>query len=160
MQCHQRAQGPSREVVAMAEPAAPLRRACAAAAFVVVAGAIAGSVWGQDDHWPLAPFRMYSTTTPPSGSVFIPVFIGRTRAGDHVRITPADVGMRRAEVLGQIRRIRADEHDLQLYAAAYARLHPGAPALASISLVYEIQHLRNGAPERFETRTIASWSGL
>jgi hypothetical protein len=144
----------------MAELAAPLRRACAAAAFVMVAGAIAGSVWGQDDHWPFAPFRMYSTTTPPSGSVFIPVFIGRTRAGDHVRITPSGVGMRRAEVLGQIRRIRADAHALQVYADAYARLHPDAAPLASLSLVYEIQHLRNGAPARFETRTIASWPGL
>jgi hypothetical protein len=132
------------------------RRACALATTAVLAAVAAGSVWGQDDHFPFGPFRMYSTTTPASGSVFIPIFVGTASAGEQLRITPSQVGLRRAEVLGQISRIRRDPEFLRHYAEAYERLHPGS-SVVELDLVYEIHHLEGGTPVAYEERTIVEW---
>jgi hypothetical protein len=100
---------------------------------------------------------MYSTTTPASGGVFIPIFLGTTEAGEEIRITPSQVGLRRAEVLGQLRRVRAQPEFLRHYAEAYERLHPDAASLVALDLVYEIHHLEDGRPVSFESRTIVEW---
>jgi hypothetical protein len=133
------------------------RKACALATVFVLGAVVAGSVWGQDDHFPFGPFRMYSTTTPASGSVFIPIFVGTASDGERLRITPSQVGLRRAEVLGQIRRIRRDPEFLRHYAEAYERLHPGTAPVVRLDLVYEIHHLQDGSPVAFEERTIVEW---
>ena len=40
------------------------------AAFAVgLALLLAGTAWGQDDHFPFGPFRMYSTADDPDGAV-------------------------------------------------------------------------------------------
>jgi hypothetical protein len=135
------------------------RRACSFATVAVLAATVAGSVWGQDDHFPFGPFRMYSTTTPASGSVFIPIFVGSAADGTELRITPSQVGLRRAEVLGQIRRIRREPEFLEHYAEAYERLHPGSGRVVELDLVYEVHLLRDGRPVGFpEERTIVRWS--
>jgi hypothetical protein len=133
------------------------RRACALATAAVLTAAVGGSVWGQDDHFPFGPFRMYSTTTPASGSVFIPIFVGTASDGEHLRITPSQVGLRRAEVLGRIKQIRRDPEFLRHYADAYERLHPGTSRVVELDLVYEIHHLEDGSPVTSEERTIVQW---
>jgi hypothetical protein len=100
---------------------------------------------------------MYSTTTPASGTVFIPIFVGATPTGERIRITPSEVGLRRAEVLGRLTRLRANPDLLRHYAEAYERLHAGSGPLVAIDLVYEIHHLRAGAPTDYRRRTILRW---
>jgi hypothetical protein len=134
------------------------RRACSFATVAVLGAVIAGSVWGQDDHFPFGPFRMYSTTTSASGSVFIPIFVGSAANGEKLRITPSQVGLRRAEVLGQIRRIRREPEFLRHYAEAYERLHPRLGRVVELDLVYEVHYLEGGRPVAFEERTVVEWS--
>ena len=63
--------------------------------------------------------------------MFIPIFLGTTETGEEIRITPSQVGLRRAEVLGQLRRVRAQPEFLRHYAEAYERLHPDAASLVA-----------------------------
>jgi hypothetical protein len=133
------------------------RRLLSAATAAVLVAVGAGSVWGRDDHFPFGPFRMYSTTTPSSGNVFIPVFVGTTARGATIHITPSQVGLRRAEVLGRLRHVRRDPRLLRHYAEAYERLHPQAGSLVAMDLVYEVHQLRSGRPVSFERRTILQW---
>jgi hypothetical protein len=100
---------------------------------------------------------MYSTTTPASGIVFIPIFVGATPAGERIRITPSEVGLRRAEVLGRLRRLRSNPDFLRHFADAYERLHPGSDPVVALDLVYEVHRLRAGAPADYQRRTIVTW---
>jgi hypothetical protein len=123
-----------------------------------MACAVAGSVWGQDDAFPFGPFRMYSTTTPPSGSVFVPSFTVITEKGREVRAAPSDVGLRVAEVMGQIDRIRDHPELLRNYAEAFERRHPNVGAVVKLELVYEVHRLEEGRPVSSEQRTMVKWS--
>ena len=128
-----------------------------AATAVVLALVLAGSVWGEDDHWPFGPFRMYSTTTRLDGRVIVPSFRALTEQGRTLELSTDDVGLRRAEVLGQLDRLRSRPELLRLLAVAHARLHPGTPRLRSLSLVAGVHRLERGRPAGFHERVLVTW---
>jgi hypothetical protein len=123
----------------------------------VLVATVAGSLWGDDDAWPIGPFRMYATTTRLDDTVIVPRFVGVTAEGRRVRLETDDFGLRRAEVLGQLRSLRARPRLLGSLALAHARLHPGAPRLVSLSLVAGVHHLRGGRPVAYEHRVLVTW---
>ena len=124
---------------------------------VVLVLVLVGSVWGDDDHWPFGPFRMYSTTTRLDGRVIVPSFRGVTTQGRTLELRTDDVGLRRAEVLGQLDRLQTRPDLLRLLAVAHARLHPESPHLRSLSLVAGVHRLEGGRPVDFEERVLATW---
>src|SRR6478752_6462951 len=80
----------------------PGRRARSIGAVTVIALIAIGSLWGADDHWPFAPFRMYASASRLDGRVLKAQFVGQTRTGHRFVVKPGWVGLRPAEVEGQL----------------------------------------------------------
>ena len=124
---------------------------------LVLGAALAGSLWGDDDNWPVGPFRMYATTTALDGTVTIPSFAAETADGRVLRLDADDFGLRRAEILGQLRRLREHPELLGALATAHARLHPDAPGLRSLRLIAVVHRLRGGRAIGLGHETVATW---
>ena len=82
-----------------------VRFAVAATVLVLV---LAGTLWGQDDDFPFGPFRMYATAAKPTGTVRVAELYGIRADGTRVLLEAHDVGLRRAELEGQLPRFRKD----------------------------------------------------
>jgi hypothetical protein len=79
-----------------------------AVAGVVLALVVAGTVAGQDDDFPVGPFRMYATAAKPTGNVRTAELWGVRADGTRRLLQAHDVGLRRAELEGQLPRFRRD----------------------------------------------------
>lgn len=123
----------------------------------VLAGTVAGTVWGQDDHFPFAPFRMYSTTTNPSGRVTLPYFVGVTVTGATHRFETEELGLRTAEVLGQMKRFRRNPTLLQQMARANDSDSPPDQQLVRLRLVQEVHKLKDGRLDRKYQEVVSEW---
>jgi len=117
-----------------------------AAALVVLALILAGTVWGDDDAFPFGPFRMYSTRADPDQPVISTRVVGLTAAGEEIRLSGGQVGLRRAEFEGQIPRIEAHPELLGLLADSYAAKHPDAEELVEVQVVQRRIELADGQP--------------
>jgi hypothetical protein len=122
------------------------RAARLAAVAVVLLLLLAGTVWGDDDAFPFGPFRMYSTRADPNQPVVSTRVVGLTEAGEEVRLSGGEVGLRRAEFEGQIPRIEEHPEMLGLLAEAYAEHHPSAAELVEVQVIQRWYRLRDGAP--------------
>ena len=130
-------------------------------AVVVLVFALLG--WGSwkadDDAFPVGPFVMFAFTTPPDGEV-------RSAAVEAVDVTgqrlpvvlePEEVGLRRAEMEGQIPRVVAHPELLGALAAAHHRLRPAQPAWQQVDLVEHRVHLDHGRASGETTVVLATW---
>ena len=132
---------PVAEVVRLT-PAARIARLVAAVA--VLAVVLAGTVWGDDDAFPFGPFRMYSTRADPNAPVVSTRVVGLTAAGEEVRLSGGQVGLRRAEFEGQLPRIEAHPQLLGLLAESYAEKNPDAEELVEVRVVQRHFELSGG----------------
>jgi hypothetical protein len=132
---------PGSEVVRL-NPAARIARLVAAVA--VLAVVLAGTLWGDDDAFPFGPFRMYSTRADPNAPVISTRVVGLTAAGEEIRLSGGQVGLRRAEFEGQLPRIEAHPQLLGLLAESYAEKNPDAPALVDVQVVQRHFELSGG----------------
>ena len=123
----------------------------------VFALTVAGSVWGQDDHFPFAPFRMYSTTTSPAGTVKMPYFEGTTASGTKVRLETEELGLRTAEVLGQIDRFRRNPALLGHLARNRELGMERGTHLVALRLVQEVHQLKGGRPHTGWKEVVSAW---
>lgn len=133
-------------------PAARRRRL--ASVVVVLALLLAGTVWGDDDAFPFGPFRMYSTRNDPNTPVISTRAVGLTAAGEEVRLSGGQVGLRRAEFEGQIQRLREEPELLGLLADAFAEANPSAPELVAVQMVHRKFELSHGQPTGDYTDTV------
>lgn len=144
---------------------APLRLGTAArrrrALATATAGAllVAGSLVGTDDWFPVGPFRMFTNRAAPSGDVRVVTLEAVDAAGEARRIAPGDVGLRHAELEGQLGRFESRPELLGAVAAAWSSVHPGAPPL----VVVELRERRRRIVDRLlsddvEERTVARWA--
>jgi hypothetical protein len=130
------------------------------AAVVVFGGLLlAGTVVGEDDAFPFGPFRMYSTTD----SLDAPVKSTRMEAvdadGRRLPLRGTEVGLRRAEIEGQMARFRAEPRLLRSLATAYRNRNPHRPRLARIEIITRHIELRDGKPTGGHTDTVdVAWS--
>ena len=131
------------EVVRLGPAARSVRLAGAA---VVLALLLVGAVWGDDDAFPFGPFRMYSTRADPDAAVVSTRVVGLTAAGDEVRLSGGQVGLRRAEFEGQLLRVEAHPELLGLLADSWAAKHPGAEDLVEVQVVQRRFELSDGQP--------------
>jgi hypothetical protein len=133
-----------------------------AAATVLVSGALLlGTFWGTDYHFPFGPFRMYSIANRLDGrirSALVEVRVEGRSEWAQAR-TPGDLGMKRAEIEGQLSRFVADPGLLRHLATAYERLAPEEGAVVEVRLRQETTRLRAGRPAGVvAVETLATWS--
>ena len=121
---------------------------------VVLALLLAGTVWGDDDAFPFGPFRMYSTRNDPNTPVISTRAVGLTAAGEEVRLSGGQVGLRRAEFEGQINRLREHPELLGLLADAFEDAHPDTPELVAVQMVHRKFELADGKPTGDYTDTV------
>jgi hypothetical protein len=131
------------EVVRLGTGARAARLAVTA---VVLALLLVGAVRGGDDAFPFGPFRMYSTRADPNAAVVSTRVVGLTAAGEEVRLSGGQVGLRRAEFEGQLARVEAHPELLGLLADAYAAKHPDAKDLVEVQVVARRFELSHGRP--------------
>lgn len=131
-------------------------------AFVTVAGALlllAGTLWGQDDHFPFGPFRMYAHSAERDGFVRSSRLEGVNAEGERFKLTDASTGLRRAEIEGQIGRFREDGRRLASVADAYHARHPDSPELVLVEILQRRYQLKGGDPTGEVTEAqIAVWT--
>ena len=124
---------------------------------------VAGSVVGQDDWWPFSPWRMFSTSQAPTGTVIAMGLEVRTATDPTwvtAPVTPETVGLNRAEVEGRSGRIAADPALLATLAASHARLRPLAPRWTVVRLVRRETVVVDRRPTgEVRTTEIARWAG-
>ncbi|MBN1093648.1 hypothetical protein JKP75_14440 [Blastococcus sp. TML/M2B] len=130
------------------------RRRRLSAVLIVLGLLLAGTVWGDDDAFPFGPFRMYSTRNDPNAPVISTRAVGVTAAGEEIKLSGGQVGLRRAEFEGQIQRLRAHPELLGLLADAWTEDHPDAPELVAVQVVHRKFGLSDGRPTGDYTDTV------
>ncbi|WP_205325725.1 hypothetical protein [Glycomyces sp. YM15] len=115
------------------------------------------SLWGTDDFFPFAPFKMYSHAHDPDGWANSTSLILTDATGRSFPIGDNDTGFRRAELEGQLSRFREDPALLALVAEAYEDAHPGSPEIvaAEVRIVhYELKDGERTGAERTEIAAV------
>lgn len=130
------------------------RRRRLSAVLIVLAVLLTGTVWGDDDAFPFGPFRMYSTRNDPNAPVISTRAVGVTAAGEEIKLSGGQVGLRRAEFEGQLQRLREHPELLGLLADAFADDNPEAPELVAVQMVHRKFELSDGQPTGGYTDTV------
>lgn len=126
------------------------------AVVLVFAGLIAGTFWGNDEHFPLGPFRMYSVTNSLDGEIRAIYLEGVAASGERFRMDFGDLGLRRAEVEGQLER-DTPEVVLPLLVDSFDRRNPDVGPLSELLLIEEVHQLRGGRVVSTVENTIGEW---
>jgi hypothetical protein len=119
---------------------------------------LAGTLWGQDDHFPFGPFRMYSTGGAPDAPAPDTRVEGVDARGAVVVLTERNSGIRRAEIEGQQQSYAAEPARLRQVATAYAVRNPGAAALVEVRIVIRWHGVRDSRPTgTYSDQTVVRW---
>lgn len=130
----------------------------AAAGVLVVASVLWGSFFGEDDAFPLGPFRMYATASDPTGAISVPFVEGRTARGSWQPIVFTEFGLRRAEIEGQLGKLVTPRKALlRRLARSYNRFHPAREPLTGLRLMYRSYLLERGRPTGVRVTESARW---
>ncbi|SDD65376.1 hypothetical protein [Glycomyces harbinensis] len=130
-----------------------------AATLAMTIALMATSLWGVDDLFPFAPFKMYSHAHDPDGWANSTSLVLTNAEGESFAIGDNDTGFRRAELEGQLSRFREDPSLLALVAEAYEDAHPGSPEIVAAEVHIRRYELKDGERTGAETNEIAvSWS--
>lgn len=124
---------------------------------MVVALIVYGSLWGTDDDFPFGPMKMYSTSTKPTGRVGLTAVYGTTADGTEVKITAGDLGMRGAELEGQLPRLREHPELLGALAETYHDNFRDRPRFVHVRLQRNYKELVDGRVVGRTTKIVASW---
>ncbi|MFE3449488.1 hypothetical protein ACFXJ8_11185 [Nonomuraea sp. NPDC059194] len=118
-----------------------------------------GTVLGDDDLFPFGPMVQYAFSIPPDGEIKSLHLQAETVAGTRVEIPiePYYVGIRRAELEGQLTRYLAEPELLQSLADAHARIRPADPRLTKLIVVTRVITLRDRRPAWTKDVERVSW---
>ncbi len=128
---------------------------------LVVAVALAvGTVWGDDDDFPLAPVRLFSST-PSASSVDVVRLEALTndRVWRRASLSPPNVGLSGVEVERQLERFRRRPALLGALAGAHSRLRGDDEPWICLRLVREQHRIApRGARAPAERLVVAEWT--
>lgn len=124
---------------------------------VVMAALLAGTAWGDDEHFPFGPFRMYSTRNDPNGTVMDVRLRATTSRGEEISLRTGAFGLRPAEVDGLINRFDDDSKLAAYLAEAYEDLNR-RPRLDRLEVIRGIYRLKDSRPVRYHEKTYGAWS--
>jgi len=133
-------------------------KARAIATIAVLGALLAGGFFGDDDHFPFGPMRMYSTTNEVDGPVSSIHLEGTTVDGEVVAIKINAIGMRPAELDGQVPRFRADPSLMRSVLETYEKTNPDGYDLVSLRLVRGIHQLEDRKEISYSEELIAEWT--
>jgi hypothetical protein len=120
---------------------------------------LAGTLFGTDDDFPFGPFRMFATTNEWSEPISIARAEVADAAGRTIELTPANSGVRRAEIEGQLGRFRADPRALTGLADAYRAHNPAAPAPRTVTVFLRHHEISRAGPTgRYTDEVVATWA--
>jgi hypothetical protein len=119
---------------------------------------LAGTVWGEDDHFPFGPFRMYASAVDPDAPAADTRLEATDADGRTVLLTALNTGIRRAEIEGQLPRLQQEPALLQLLIGAYERRNPSAPRLTEVRVIIRWHEVRGFQPTgRWTEDVVATW---
>ena len=134
------------------------RRLRTAGTAVVLVLLLAGTAVGQDDAFPLGPFRMYATRDDPNGVVLSTRVEALDAAGRRFVVPDTATGLRRAEIEGQATRFQRDPTLLAAVSRAHDRLWPHQPRYVQVRVVQRRIQLHDSRPVGVAPeRVVASW---
>ena len=125
----------------------------------VLAGLLlAGTFVGDDDDFPFGPFKMYAGRHDPNAQVVSTRVEAVDVAGRVLVVDERSTGMKRAEIEGQVGRLRDDPQLLEALSRAHDALQPQEPPYAEVRVVEQSFLLRDSEPtgEAVE-RVVARW---
>jgi hypothetical protein len=130
-----------------------------ALALTFLVALVLGTLRFDDDRWPFAPMSQYAFGVDLDGEIRSTRVEAVTVDGEQVSVplSPGGVGLRRAEVEGQLRRFVDDPSLLETIAAAYATRHPDAPRYAEVVLVQDVSALHDGTVVGKSTEVLSTW---
>lgn len=119
---------------------------------------VSTTLFGSDDLWPFAPFRMFSYADDPNGLVKRMIVEGDTNFGNHRTFGAANFGLRRSELEEQTPwREWVPESKVKSLVDVYNSRHTAQIIHAQV-VVYTTQ-LHNGEPDGPATRSvIGDWA--
>lgn len=118
---------------------------------------VVGTFWGNDEHFPFGPFRMYSTRNDPNGQISVIKLRGITMEGEAVELRSSKFGLRPAEVDGELILMSNDEPLATYLVAAYENLNQ-SPELAELRVIRGYHQFEGGRPVSYREETFSSWS--
>jgi hypothetical protein len=119
---------------------------------------LAGTVWGDDDHFPFGPFRMYASAVDPDAPAEDTRVEATDASGAIVIITPQNTGIRRAEFEGQLGSFKEEPTRLRVVVDAYQRRNPDAPVLREVRIVVRWHEVRDfEVTGVWEDQVVATW---
>lgn len=129
-----------------------------AVTLLLTIGILYGTLWGDDDDFPFAPFKMYGDSRELNEPVGDTQMFAVNEFGDEFRFTQDLTGVRRAEIEGQLSRFEADPSLLRFFAEAYETRFPDRPRVDEVSIVIEWIEIEEGEPTGQSTvEVIANW---
>jgi hypothetical protein len=129
-----------------------------AATLVGIALLLAGTFWGEDDHFPFGPFKMYASAVDPDAPTEDTRVEAVDATGNELLLTPGNTGIRRAEFEGQLDRIQDQPALLSAVAEAYQRRNPQAPELIEVRVVVRWHEVRDfEVTGQWRDEVVATW---
>lgn len=118
-----------------------------------------GTVWGTDDMFPFGPLVQFAFSVDPNGEIRSTFIEADTDGGELVRVPLSleGVGIKRAEIEGQLTKIVADPSLLQAVANAQQARNPQQPQYERLYLRQKVTELVDGAPDDVWVETLAVW---
>ena len=134
------------------------RRVRGSVTAVLAALLLAGSFVGSDDDFPFGPFAMYAGRHDPNAQVVSTRVEAVDVTGRVLVVDERSTGMKRAEIEGQVGRLRDDPSLLGALSRAHDALQPDEPPYAEVRVVEQSFALRDSEPtgEAVE-RVVARW---
>jgi hypothetical protein len=129
------------------------------AVVLVFAGLFAGTFWGNDEHFPLGPFRMYSVTNSLDGEIRAIYLEAVSSSGETFRVDFGDLGLRRAEVEGQLER-DTPEVVLPLLVSSFNRRNSDLGPLRELRLIEEVHQMRGGRVISTVEQMLGEWKAI
>jgi hypothetical protein len=114
-----------------------------------------GTFIGSDHDWPFGPLRQYATSTPITSQVLLTHVYGVHASGRTVRLNTEALGLRVAELDGQLSRLRHHPKLLLSLAVAYHRIYPDRAPLVRLILARDGKLIRDRKPVRTIHRVMA-----
>lgn len=105
-----------------------------------------GTLWGDDDDFPVGPFRMYSTSRDLSEPVGDTRMYAVNAEGEEFLFTQGLSGVRRAEIEGQMTRFEKDPSLLRHFADAYESRFPSRPRVEEVRIIINWIEIEDGLP--------------
>jgi hypothetical protein len=134
------------------------RRVRVAVTLVLAAAVFYGTLWGDDDDFPVGPFRMYSTSRELNEPVGDTQMYAVNADGEEFQFTESLSGMRRAELEGQLDKFEADPDRLAYLAESYHDRYPQNPPIDRIRIVIEWIEIHDGVPTgKSSLEEVVSW---